>query len=102
MIEYIIGGVVVLIIGGVTYFFRDKIIAGLKWAAKKLKIDTKKLGLDDAQELYAMVSDFISGGADGIIDATDAAILLKRLEELIDDNKEEEEYEVILIEDEES
>lgn len=98
MIEYIIGGVTVLILGSITYFFRDKIKAGLEWSAQKLGIDKKKLGLDDAQELYDMVSDFISGGVDGVIDATDAVILLRRLEELIADNKEDEE--IILIEDE--
>jgi hypothetical protein len=87
MIEYIIGGVTVLVVGGVAYFFRDKIETGLKWTAEKLKIDTKKLGLDDAQELYKMVSEFIEGGEDGVIDATDALILLNKLQLLIDANK---------------
>ncbi len=102
MIEYIISGAIVLVIGSIAYFFRDKIKAGLEWSAQKLGIDKKKLGLDDAQELYGMVSDFISGGVDGVINATDAVILLKRLEVLIAENKKEEieEDEVILIEDE--
>jgi len=65
---------------------KNKIIVFFKWILSKIRIDKNKLGLDDAQELYIMVSDFITGGTDGIIDATDALLLLKRLQELIDAN----------------
>jgi hypothetical protein len=65
----------------------EKIKAFFAWIKAKLGLDTNKLDLADVVEVYDMVKDFISGGADGVIDATDAVILLNRLKQLVDDNK---------------
>ncbi|KKL95486.1 hypothetical protein LCGC14_1854110 [marine sediment metagenome] len=46
-----------------------------------------KLDLADVIEIYNMVRDFISGGADGVIDATDAIILMNKLKNLVKDNQ---------------
>jgi len=65
----------------------EKIKAFFAWIKSKLGLDTDKLDLADVIEVYSMVKDFISGGADGKIDAADAVILLNKLKELIDKNK---------------
>lgn len=76
MIEWIVGGILV---GGIGYLGYKKI----------RNVDLGKLDLDDAVELFDMVSEFIAGGDDGSIDETDAILLVKRLEELIEKNKKE-------------
>ena len=65
----------------------DKIKAFFAWIKSKLRLDKNKLGLDDVIEVYDMVREFISGGADGVIDATDALILLNKLKDLVDNNQ---------------
>lgn len=65
----------------------EKIKAFFAWIKAKLRLDTNKLGLDDVMEVYNMVQEFISGGTDGVIDATDAIILLNKLKDLIKVNQ---------------
>lgn len=67
--------------------FRNKIASSFNWLADKFKIDEKKLDFDDLKEVYDMITEFISGGDDGIINAADAILLLNRLRELIAKNK---------------
>lgn len=67
-------------------YIKDKLITIFNWIKSKLKLDKNKLHIDDVIEVYDMVKDFISGGTDGIIDATDAILLVKRLQELIKSN----------------
>jgi hypothetical protein len=104
MIEWIIGGAAVIGISALVFYFRDKVWAGLKtgYAWFNKKFDRSKFDLDDITEIYEMMSEFISGGADGNIDAADAIILLARLEAWIASNKKDEAEDevIILIEDE--
>lgn len=65
----------------------EKIKAFFAWIKSKLGLDIDKLDLADVVEVYDMVKDFITGGADGVIDATDALILLNRLKDLIGANQ---------------
>lgn len=65
----------------------EKIKAFFAWIKSKLGLDTDKLDLADVIEIYNMVRDFISGGADGKIDATDAIILMNKLKDLVKDNQ---------------
>ena len=65
----------------------DKIRAAYSWILSKIKLDKNKLDINDLIAVYDMVMEFAKGGTDGVIDATDVAILVKRLEELIASNK---------------
>ncbi len=65
----------------------EKIKAFFAWIKSKLGLDKDKLDLADVIEIYNMVRDFISGGADGKIDATDAIILMNKLKDLVKDNQ---------------
>lgn len=76
MIEWITGGILVAGLGYLGY-------------TKYKKIDINKLDIADAKDLFIMISEFIAGGEDGIIEANDAILLLKRLEELIEANEKE-------------
>ena len=65
----------------------EKIKAFFAWIKSKLGLDKDKLDLADVIEIYNMVRDFISGGADGVIDATDAIILMNKLKDLVKNNQ---------------
>ena len=74
---------------------RNTIANGFNWIANKLHIDKKKLDIGDIKDIYDMVTEFIEGGDDGVINATDALLLLHKLQKLITKNKIEEVLEKI-------
>ena len=66
----------------------NKLKKSYAWVIKKF--DRSKLDVEDIIEIYDMLSDFITGGADGKIDVADAMILAERLQKWIISNKKEE------------